>query len=309
MIHIDVVINSWNGTVKGIIGFFLALNGLINITFKSVIFRLIFKKGDIRRVPGINVVILIDEIQHMLGFFTQLVPFIFILLGFGIEENFGTSWCDAIAFLYSLFISSTFVGGLPVAIVRLLFIKYQGFVQFYGEYRVVAVTELMSLITSWGLAVLHFLNKRETERRGFWISDCYSDVKNSGGAPVTHPSMFLLIYGMVTSVQLWAYFSIGHYLCNHDKIMKAMLPKESYQKRRRKNAINLLGHLAGFVIKIVILTAAALFHYVDQPAYAIIGILLMLSYYSIIYSIQLAFSPTMQEELKEIFIGTKSKMV
>ena len=70
MIHIDVVINSWNGTVKGIIGFFLALNGLINITFKSVIFRLIFKKGDIRRVPGINVVILIDEIQHMLGFFT-----------------------------------------------------------------------------------------------------------------------------------------------------------------------------------------------------------------------------------------------
>ena len=165
----------------------------------------------------------------------RTVPFIFIMLGFGIEENFGMSWCDAIAFLYSLFISSTFFGGLPVAMVRLLFIKYQGFVQFYGEYRVVAVTELMSLITSWGLAVLHFLNKRETERRGFWISDCYTGVKNSGGAPVTHPLMFLLSYGLVTSAQLWAYISIGHYLYNHDKIMKPMLPQESYQKRRRKN--------------------------------------------------------------------------
>ena len=230
------------------------LGTLAMLTFKVLVFRLMYKKGPLIDNP-INVLILFDE----LGWFLQLIfiPQMFYILHVkNTEELHGQKGCLFLHAYVLLAVFSIFqflFGGLAIACLRFIYIRAHWILHVFGRWPVTLLILASSQFLMFWLTFLYVYDKDR-----IWDIDfCW---KGLDKMRVYEPSSNIILFFLVSgcSLELAIHLYLSYYLYQSDKQVRHMIPSESYKRRKMKTAVDLAGQMLRFVFELLILAICAI---------------------------------------------------
>ena len=172
----------------------------------------------------------------------------------------GPHWCHILNFMASLGGIEFFTGGAPIALMRLLFIKYPSKVQFSQETISALITLATTTLTVWVVYVWTTTPKLNPD-----LADMCLGIGHELHTTLFHyTSDHSLVYdlrivafslmglaGIFVISEIFMYISIFWFLTKHDKEMVLVLPKNTVKKRLQKNAVHLSCHAAACLVKLL----------------------------------------------------------
>ena len=137
------------------------LGTLVHLTYRVLVFRLIYKKGSLQDNP-INLLILVDEIQWMAQLVHQPLMF-YILYVKDVQKFHGQFGCLLlhIFVLVGVFTIFQFVfGGLAITCLRFMFIRAHITVQKIGRWPLTVAILALSQLLIFSLTIASVYNRK-----------------------------------------------------------------------------------------------------------------------------------------------------
>ena len=209
---------------------------------------------------------------------------------------------------------------MGIAFYRLLCIKYPTTIKGV-EVRTALVICTSCLIPTFGAAFIHFLSPirhRTTGDLCLGISPEMKSVLYDYVAPNQAPRVAYVVIALgflVLLGQFCIYMSICVFLYCQDQSVKQMIPNNSFRKRNRRNALDLISHMLSFSLDNIFLILAFLTDNKFESDMVKLSLLtLALSKYGINGFFQLLRSKPLKGELLKVLdslllIPTLSKLV
>ena len=177
--HLDLNLEMSDKSLVALI-FVWCLGTLVHLTYKALVFRLIYKKGSLKDNP-INLLILVDEIQWMAQLVHQPLMF-YILYVKDVEKFHGQFGCLLLHIFVLVGVFSIFqfvFGGLAITCLRFMFIRAHITVQKIGRWPLTFTILAMSQLLIFSLTITSVYNKKGVgilisvgmvlTRLGYWI--------------------------------------------------------------------------------------------------------------------------------------------
>ena len=221
---------------------------IVHVTYRILIFRLIYKKGPLIENP-INVLILVDEIQWM----TQLLhhPQMFYILYIkDLEEEHEQSGC---LFLHVFVLVGVFsilqflYGGLAIACLRFMYIRAYQFLDKIGKLPLTLVILAGSQWMIFWLTIMYVYNKN----RRWDIDFCWEGLNQM--MVLEPPKGIIALAPLACMLETTIHIYLSYFLYKQDKQVRHMIPEESYKRRNIKNAIDLAGQMLRFFFEMLVL--------------------------------------------------------
>lgn len=220
--------------------------------FKCLVFNLAFKKGILSREP-INVLILVDELEKLIGFIYSSFTFTLKLLGvFGVYvEIFGWQPCKAKVFgLFQL--SCFYYGGFAISVMRLVYIRGTTLIQRWGETKIVVAILIISQCAILGTVYLLQQNTHPDLPLA-----CPSDSLFTFQMPPFF--LFGSICGSLIIAELLIYLNIFYFIYRANSNIGPFIPVKSFKRRQKQNAYDFAGHCLHFFMELGILVLTSQF--------------------------------------------------
>ena len=192
------------------------------------------------------------------------------------------------------------------ALTRLLYIKFNIELYGFGKKRTTALILLMSLANATLFTLIY---APAPSRSSTMVNLCHDESPElvllkyrlafRDGKPVQ--IWCAILYGLaVISLQIGSYVAIFLHLRRHNKTMVAILPDHVLAKRKRKHAIDLLGHMVTFVVE-VFATGICLVGYYWLPKIGqfVVMIIVGSNHAFILALVHLTISKILRKELKD----------
>ena len=106
-------------------------------------------------------------------------------------------------------------------------------------------------------------------------------------------------------LSLWEiviYMNISHHIYKMDKAIMPNIPEQSYKRRTRKNAIDLLGHMIQFFIETATLIIGMIFFGTKNPNFLAATMFLASFMHGFTSIVLMSTNPILQSEFKSIFV-------
>ena len=223
----------------------------VHLTYKVLVFRLIYKKGPLSENP-INLLILVDEIQWMVQLVHHSQMF-YILHVRDVQKLHGQNGCLFlhIFVLVGIFSILQFVfGGLAIACLRFMFIRAHIMVQKIGQWPVTLTILALSQTLIFSLTIACAYNRK----RHWDIDFCWQGLEKIRVLDPPRGTIYILPLACSLEASLHLYMS--YFIFGEDKQIKHMIPAESYRRRNVKNAIDLAGEMLRFLFEILVVVFA-----------------------------------------------------
>ena len=215
----------------------------------------------------------------------------------------GTSFCHTTYFLVSLAIAHGFTGGLGIAVMRIIFIRFQGRAHL-GQTKVALLISTVTLAASAGIAQLWVTApKLAPDLPSFCLgrsADLHTTLfyySSKHSWTYLNRAKGLLATGvLLVMAELGIYVSIYHFLIQHDIMMRMVLSENDVQKRIKRNVVSLAGHSVGFALETAFLVLGLLPVHLVPPSHWWLLRLPFLSLYGLLSALHLAMSRALREE-------------
>ena len=234
-----------NGLLNSTLNRLLISNFVIVLASKSVVLRWIFNQPESLAQNPISFLILVDEIEKLLGFITlTLYQFMFQNPSVKhLEYPQGHYILCSGKVITMFFVTSLSLGGFGISLMRLLYILGGGVIQFVGEKKVAGcifgLTQLILFVTTY----LFFQNPN---------SDSVVVCNTSTRIVDFSPYNTIPFYAFGSLLELAIYIYIGLIIYQQNRAMKQFLSVDGFKRRRRENAISITAHFVHFIFELLI---------------------------------------------------------
>lgn len=284
----------------------------IGLLVRILIIRITMK---LNKFLPIGLITALDETIKMVGYTAAFLFNIFAVTSTKpLVENIGPFSCSVIHFLSVAGMIETYIGGLAIAVMRLLYIKCPNLVLNYGWIASGGLAMGSTFLTLYCayIGTVNTMNEQFVYQACMGQSQVLTELlfemetrnsTNSSGLKVLWASGL-----MINIAELAIYITICCHLMRHDRSMSDLLPDAVIKKRLRGNIIGLSGHIivflfenyffAGFIIAAIF---PAYYHY-NQGEFIrpIMAILPMYFNYGVIGVVTILTSAQLKQELYEL---------
>ena len=137
--------------------------------------------------------------------------------------------------VFQLLPNILFFGGLALALMKLIAIRYVKIITRWGEINI-----MMSILTSWQVLVISNTYLMAVSAN---VNGCYGEILYLPGP----------IYMFACVTELAIYISICQYVYKSDVAISRFISAENCRRRKRRNAFNLYGHIVHFLIELIMM--------------------------------------------------------
>ena len=228
----------------------------------------------------------------------------------------GNSFCYTIYFVISLGVIHGLIGGIGIAVMRILFIKFPSRVSL-GKNSTALLISWATMMTSIGVSYLWVVSPKVTIDIPSICMGRSADLQRTLFYYSSDKWIYekrILSFGLVglgimfVLAELGIYVSIYQYLIRHDKTMELVLSQDLVKKRQKKNVITLAGHSLAFVLETSFLVLGISAHTIP-PSYFWIGRLAGMSTYGLLSAVHVALSSTLRADCMKWFSSLSQLLV
>ena len=293
---------------------------LIGVNFVSgnfyhyLLFKLVWNDGRFQK--PINIMTVADESIKMVGYSYWIIiqclaehmkePIAHLIDQSLIGGFFtGKSFCRFSQAISTMGYMHGYVGGVGIALMRLMFIRYPDHMPFGQMSTALLLTGASLVVTSVASCVWMVTPRQSQDVESFCLGHPgeldktlyrLAIPKHEQSAIITA----ILVFGFVlTMTEFFSYASICSFLIKHDKMMRLVLSEELITRRIRRNVITLGGHMLNFAIEIILIVFALRGTYWWQKNPKIWLRFYSLSHYGILGAFHIWFSPPIRRSFMD----------
>lgn len=164
----------------------------------------------------------------------------------------------------------------------------------YGERRPVvfatAASQLVIVVTTF----LRMNNRHQRSMSG----RCHEKVDDfyNFNPQLLTASNFLFIL-----LEMGIYANLSQFVYHMDTEVRAHISEQAFKRRKRKNAIDLVGHIAHFVLESANLVLEGICQHTMKPSLLIVGMIMYMCVSGLISILLIALSPALKNECRSLF--------
>lgn len=223
----------------------------------------------------------------------------------------GQSFCHISQSLCTVGIMHGFVGGVGIALMRMIFIKNSTSMRFKPMSVALAITASTLAFTLVG-SYFWEVTPKPTQNMATWCLGIPTELERVlfhlkfpfHKRPAEISALIVLGFSLILS-ELAIYTSIYVYLIQHNKMMRLVLAEDIVKKRIRKNVIDLTAHMMSFMIEIALLIyIAVMLHLMSfNGSKQWVGRCLIMSTYGVLGAIHIGYSLKMRQMFIHYFVS------
>ena len=222
----------------------LSLNLAIFIVTKISFLKTMLVSRSILQNPH-DTLLFIDEMEQLL-----VTPICTVIVVYDLVNNDDPPFTRiipncGIRTVFPLHMNVMIFGGMAIALMRYITIRYTQIIARYGEVKIMG-----AILFLWHAVLLVNTYLTAVNSRDTYKSRCYN--KEESTINYHTGPIFLLACGTEFAI----YFSICHYVYKSDIEVRHFISSESYKRRKRKNAFNMFGHTIHFFIELILILGA-----------------------------------------------------
>ena len=242
---------------------------------------------------------LVLTLTHLVGANYYLIGAIY---GTSPSLALGPAYCKVNQVIITLGCATRITGGAGMALMRLLYIRYQQHMMDISE---LTASTLILMLTQ-GLAVLMTIAWVTSPQPNntvinfcLGISDLQSHIifDYEGLQESIAPKVVVGVAMAATLCELAIYSRIYLFLLRHDSKMLAILPEGTIRQRFRRNAVELSSHLFYFAYELLAVLAFTISVMYTRGNSRLLGVLFCL-FFGLFYPLRIAVSPNLKNELR-----------
>ena len=241
-LSVDAKEDTKNYMSKTIWSILLMMNLVIFIIIKFTMIKLTLTPVSILKNPH-NTLFFIDEIEKLIVF-----PISTVIVVYDVFNNVDSQSSEIILncwirIVIPLLPNLMFFGGVAIALLRLIAVRYTHLMARWGEFKI-----MFTILFLWQAALI-------TNTYLMFISNAgkqtYPCKKVEESVTINYRPGFLFLFAIATEFVI--YIAICHFVYKSDIEARQFISSENYVRRKRKSAVNMFGHAMYFIIEIAIM--------------------------------------------------------